>query len=236
MKHAPPAPPEIGVHDGLAYALFLPEEVPEAGVVILHGAGSAKESHFDFARMCREGGLAALAYDARGHGRSEGEFGPTALDDALAMCELVRAHAPQVALRGSSMGGLCAIHAAALDPRICAVVAICPASEDLLRRGLRSEQLPDFRVDREAAEEWLGSLDLYRAAADLGEDTALLLLHARGDEQVPYTISEELFETAHEPKRLLILPGGHHRSLQHDGEIQAVSRRFIEKAAAQRQS
>ncbi len=233
MKHAPPAPPEIGVHDGLAYALFVPDEAPDAGVVILHGAGSAKESHFDFARLCRESGLAALAYDARGHGRSEGEFGPSAFHDALAMCELLRGHAPKVALRGSSLGGFCAIHAGALDPAICAVVAICPAPEDILARGLRSGELRDFRVDAEATGEWLTSLDLYSAAAELAADTALLLLHARGDEQIPYTVSEELYAAAHEPKRLLVLPGGHHRSLQHDGEIQAVSQKFIAKAAKQ---
>ena len=29
---------------------------------------------------------------------------------------------------------------------------------------------------------------------------------------------------------LLILPGGHHRSLQHDGELQAESLKFIERA------
>src|SRR5918997_5567532 len=110
MKHPLPHRPEIGVQDGLAYALFLPDEEPKAGVVILHGAGSAKESHFDFARNCRGSGLAALAYDARGHGRSEGAFGPTAFGDALAMCDLLREHAPKVGLRGSSMGGFQAIH------------------------------------------------------------------------------------------------------------------------------
>ena len=31
--------PQIGEHDGLAYALFVPDGVPEAGVLILHGAG-----------------------------------------------------------------------------------------------------------------------------------------------------------------------------------------------------
>src|SRR2546423_7413042 len=113
MKHAPPAPPELGTRDGLAYALFLPQAKPAAGVVIVHGAGSAKESHFDFGRMCRESGLAALAFDARGHGRSEGAFGPGAIDDVLSMCAVVREHAPQVALRGSSLGGFLAIHAAA---------------------------------------------------------------------------------------------------------------------------
>jgi uncharacterized protein len=234
MKHAPPAPPELGDRDGLAYALFLPEGEPEAGVVIVHGAGSAKESHFDFARHCRSSGQAALAFDAKGHGRSEGEFGPDAVDDVLAMCELMRQHAPQVALRGSSLGGFLAIHAAARDPSLCAVVAICAAPEDLLLRGLRSEELSDFRADREALEPWLESLDLYGAVSSFGEATSLLLLHARGDEQIPYTVSEELYAAAHEPKRLLVLPGGHHRSLQHDMEIQSVSRRYIEVAASRR--
>src|SRR3954451_808564 len=98
MKHPLPTRPELGTHEGLAYALFLPEEPPSAGVVILHGAGSAKESHFDFARTAVDRGLAALAYDARGHGHSDGAFGPGAIEDALGMAELLRAHAPAVAL------------------------------------------------------------------------------------------------------------------------------------------
>ena len=80
----------------------------------------------------------------------------------------------------------------------------------------------------------LESLDLYEAVGRLGPETALLLLHARGDEQIPYTVSEELHAAASEPKRLLVLPGGHHRSLQHDVEIQSVSRRYIENAVARR--
>src|SRR4051812_7547873 len=93
MKHPIPARPELGTQDGLAYALFAPaEEKPQAGVVICHGAGSAKESHFDFARTARDRGLAALAYDARGHGRSEGALGPGMVGDALAMCDLLREH------------------------------------------------------------------------------------------------------------------------------------------------
>ena len=30
--------------------------------------------------------------------------------------------------------------------------------------------------------------------------------------------------------RLIAVPGGHHRSIQHDAELQAVSLRFIEQA------
>ncbi len=231
MRHPTPAAPELGTQDGLAYALFMPESEPDVGVVILHGAGSAKESHFDFARGCRADGMAALAYDARGHGQSEGSFGPGAFDDALAMAELLRSFAPDIALRGSSMGGFQAIHAAAqADGAIRAVVAICPAPEDGLARFLRSGQELHFRCDREASGPWLESLDIYAAAASLGPEAALLLMHARGDEQVPFEISERLHEAAHEPKRLLLMPGGHHRSIQHDEELQAVSRRFIRTA------
>ena len=232
MKHDPPAPPVLGARNGLAYALFLPDSEPAAGVVVLHGAGSAKESHFDFGRMCRASGIAALCFDARGHGRSEGDFGPRAIDDVLEMVGLMREHAPAVALRGSSLGGFCAIHAAAREPSLAAVVALCPAPEDRLLRGLRSGELSDFRCDLDAAERWLQELDIYRAVGELGPDTALLLLHAQGDEQIPYTVSEELYAAAHEPKRVIVFPGGHHRSLQHDLEVQSLSRGFIERAAA----
>jgi len=236
MQHDPPAPPELGTRDGLAYALFRPDREPAAGVVLLHGAGSGKESHFDFARLCCSYGMAAISYDARGYGGSSGSFGPSAFDDALLMCDLLREHTPQVALRGSSMGGFCAIHAAALDPGVAAVVAICPAPEDVLLHSLRSGAFEELGWERERLEPWLSKLDLYEAAGRLGTETALLLLHARGDEQVPYTVSEQLHRAAHEPKRLELFPGGHHRSLQHDLEVQSLSARFIEQAVKRRTS
>ena len=59
----------------------------------------------------------------------------------------------------------------------------------------------------------------------------LLLLHAEGDEQVPVEHSRELAAARHAPgSRLIEVPGGHHRSIQHDAELQAVSLRFIEQA------
>jgi alpha-beta hydrolase superfamily lysophospholipase len=234
IKHPLPALPKLGTHGGLAYALFEPQGEPHSGIVIAHGAGSAKESHFDFARKAVAHDMAAIAFDARGHGRSEGEFGPEAIDDVLAICGLMRELTPRLALRGSSLGGLCVIHAAVADGDADAVVAICPAPEDFLLRGVRNETIEGFRADRERLEPWLEGLDLKGAIAALGPRTALLLLHAQADEQIPYTISQELFEAAGEPKRLLLIPGGHHRSIQHDFELQAESLRFIERAIAAR--
>ncbi len=233
MKHPTPAAPALAERDGVAYALWVPDEPPAAGVVILHGAGSAKESHFDFARLALAHGMAALAFDARGHGESVGPFGPRALDDVRAMCDVLLDHAPAVAVRGSSMGGFLAVHAAARDPRVAAVAAICPAPEDLLLRSLRAGQL-DFPVDRDPVEMWLETLSLRDAAARLAPETALLLMHAEGDEQVPAAVSEELYLLAGQPKRMLLVPGGHHRSLQHDAEVQAESARWMLRALTAR--
>jgi len=234
MKHVPPSPPVISDHEGLSYALFMPEGPPKGGMVVLHGAGSAKESHFDFGRTCRARGVAALCFDARGHGRSTGEFGPSAVGDVLAMRDVLAEHVPAVGLRGSSLGGFLAIQAAAAEPSIAAVVAICPAPPDLLARMLESEALEGFRVDRESTVSWLRTLDPLAAAGALGPSTALLLLHAEGDERVPFASSQELHGAAVDPKRLVIFPGGHHRSLQHDIEVQNLSVRFAEKAFERR--
>lgn len=231
MKHATPEPPEIGTREGLSYALFQPDGEASGAIVVCHGAGSAKESHFDFCRAVRASGMCAIAYDMRGHGRSDGALGPGLVEDALSICELAQQRAPAVGLRGSSLGGFAAISAAARSPeRIAAVAAICPAPADFLARGLRAETLTGFEVDREALAPWLEEQSLVEDVRRLAGEVALLLLHAEGDESVPYAVSEELFAAADDPKRLLLLPGGHHRSLQHDLEIHALSIRFIAEA------
>ncbi len=232
-----PRPAEVGRHAGLAYSLWLPSggEAVRGGVVILHGAGSCKESHDDFARVLIAAGLAALAFDQRGHGESDGPLDGRVLEDVAAMAGLLReACQPDfgplpLALRGSSMGGYLAILAApVVEAR--AVVAICPASGEGLRRGIASGRLR-FDGDVEQLDAFLAAHDLHAAVRELR--VPLLLLHAEGDEQVPVEHSRELAAGLPSPvSRLIVVPGGHHRSIQHDHELQAVSLRFIEQAFA----
>src|SRR5437660_1445636 len=110
-------PVEIDTHDGLAYSLWVPQSAPiRGGVVVLHGAGSRKESHHDYARMVLPAGFAAVAFDQRGHGASEGPMDGRVLEDVASMAELLRVKIGDpdgaIALRGSSMGGYLAIVAA----------------------------------------------------------------------------------------------------------------------------
>ncbi|MEA2392056.1 MAG: uncharacterized protein QOK31_2165 [Solirubrobacteraceae bacterium] len=216
-------PADIGVHDGLSYSLWLPRDRPAGGVLIIHGAGSSKESHHDFARACRSAGLAALAFDLRGHGESEGALGDGVLDDLAAMA--ARLGTRPLALRGSSMGGYLALVGAA-HVGAAAVVAICPAGAEHLLRGLHDDDL-GFAADRPGLERFLGAHDAGAAAEAL--DVPLLLMHAEGDERIPVEHSRTLGARARDVK-LVVLPGGHHRSIQHDFELQGLALRFISRA------
>ena len=60
----------------------------------------------------------------------------------------------------------------------------------------------------------------------------LLLIHARGDDQIPSDWSEELHARAAEPRKLILLPGGHHRSAQHDAEIHGIALRWMDRNLA----
>jgi alpha-beta hydrolase superfamily lysophospholipase len=230
----PQLPAEIGVHDGLSYSLWLPRspEPPPGAVITLHGAGSCKENHYDFARAATGAGLAAIAFDQRGHGDSQGPLDGGALDDVVAIAALLRSRlgggdaSPPVAVRGSSMGGYLALVSAAAVGAA-AVVAICPASNEGLRRGLSDGRFT-FGADWPALDRFLADHDVAAAAGRL--EVPVLLLHAEGDEQVPVEHSRELAVVLRSPRsRLITLPGGHHQSIQHDGEMQAVSLRFISR-------
>lgn len=129
-----------------------------------------------------------------------------------------------IALRGSSLGGYLAIVAAA-HVDVDAVVAICPAGNEGLRRGLLAGRFT-FAANQSSLAAFLSEHDLFAAVHSLR--VPLLLLHAEGDEQVPVEHSRELSrQTRHAQSRLITVPGGHHRSVQHDPELQAVSLRWL---------
>ncbi len=232
---SPQAPSETGVHEGRPYMLWLPESAPPwPGMVIVHGAGSRMENHGDFGRACAASGWAALGFDQRGHGASEDGMSPAALGDVGKMARFLAGvegvDAARICVRGSSMGGFMAIQAAATAEPIAAAIAICPAGADHLRRGLRAGTL-EMRIDPDAAtalQAWLTEHDL-RQAVELMGSKPLLLIHARGDDQIPWDSSEQLYVRAREPRKLILLPGGHHRSAQHDAELHGVALRWLER-------
>src|SRR3954469_23810579 len=228
-------PTELAVHDERPYMLWLPESRPPwRAMVIVHGAGSRKENHGDFGRACAASGWASLAYDQRGHGESEDAMSAEALADVARMARFLAAidgvDAARICVRGSSMGGFMAIQAAATSAAIAGAIAICPAGAQHLTRGLKRPALT-MRIGPDGSDAlaaWLAEHDL-RQAVELMGSKPLLLIHARGDDQIPADWSEELHARAAEPRKLILLPGGHHRSAQHDAELHGIALRWMER-------
>lgn len=194
---------------------------PIGGIVILHGAGSRKENHYGIAREFAAAGIAAVCFDQRGHGDSDGPMDQRIVEDAV-MISSVLPEGP-LALRGSSMGGWVAL-AAAEPAGAAALMAICPTTAGQLAGGARSGRFP-FSCDTDAL----------CSVLDGGEPAPpaipTLLMHAAGDEVVPVSRSRELAGSlSHPDSRWLEVPGGHHRSLQHDPEMIALGVRFIRRA------
>jgi dienelactone hydrolase len=181
-------------------------------VLVVHGLGSRKENHADFAARVAGAGMAALALDLRGHGASGGELGAGLADDVLAGLDQLaaRGHAP-LGLRGSSLGGLLALHAARIDRRVRAVVAICPA-------------LPDALAARLGAD-WPAALSPEPPARPDG--VARGYWHATGDDRVPWGATFALAGRTPPPARLRVALGGGHRSLQHDPGVLDETAAFL---------
>jgi pimeloyl-ACP methyl ester carboxylesterase len=182
-------------------------------VLVVPGLWSRKENHADFCARVAGAGMACLALDLRGHGASGGELDAGALDDVLAGVGALaeRGHAP-LGLRGSSMGGWLALHAAARDPRVRAVVAICPARPEGLAARIGAR--------------W--PLDLPLEGAVAGPDgVARGYWHATGDESVPWGSTLALAGRTPHPMRLRIALGGGHNTLQHDPAVLAETVAFL---------
>ena len=168
-----------------------------------------------------------MAFDQRGHGESEGALDARLLDG-----------------RRDDGGAAAAGPGRAARLEHGRLLALLAAGR--LRAGGRRRDLPgrrrataaracaagrfEFRVRRRLrSRRFLLEHDSQAAVAD--SDARLLLLHAEGDEQVPVERSRAL----HAPRAaraagFIALPGGHHRSIQHDAELQGESLRFVEKA------
>ena len=108
-------PPTLTTADGLP--LFLhhwPHAAPRGTVLIVHGLGEHGGRYAHVAAQLNAWGWRVLAHDHRGHGRSGGERGRIASDDALlrdlaVVIDAVRAAQPgPLLLLGHSMGGLIA--------------------------------------------------------------------------------------------------------------------------------
>jgi ABC-2 type transport system ATP-binding protein len=137
LRLAVPAGPGMPGSVSLDATLYLPDRTPAPSVLVAHGFGGSKASVDADARHLAEHGFVALAWSARGFGRSTGQINLDSPDyevadasrliDYLATRPEVRQDAPgdpRVGVTGASYGGALALLLAGYDHR---VDAIAPA-------------------------------------------------------------------------------------------------------------
>jgi len=140
-----------------------------ATVLLLHGYGMMKEGMAPWAFQLAQAGYRVVAVDLRGHGHSTGNrigFGKFETTDLSQVLDALRERGlcdKSVGVLGVSYGATLALHWAAREPRIQAVIAIAPYDdpEVAFERFARMANLPfPRRVIRRAASSAAARLDL----------------------------------------------------------------------------
>lgn len=214
--------------------LIEPAASARGTIVVLHGVRLDKRSMLGVARELSASGYRVLLVDLRGHGRSSGQYltyGLTEARDVSQLIDSVEARGIRVGplgVHGFSYGAATALHLAASDRRVRAVVAV--SSFGSLRRAVRDYvrwQLPalepavpdlwlDSAVDFGAG--WAG-FDPDAAApasAAAGSSAAVLLVHGSDDVQVSPDNARDIERATEGRARLLLLRGETHASVLAD--------------------
>lgn len=103
---------------------------PRARILVIHGFAEHSGRYLELLDALADAGFDALAFDLRGHGRSEGRRAHLRrfedyLDDSRAAFAALTAGSDGTALVfGHSMGGLIATHFAASEPKRCRALAL----------------------------------------------------------------------------------------------------------------
>lgn len=212
-----------------------PEIRPPPGTVfLLHGIRDRKESMLGWGRTLAHQGYTVVLVDARGQGRSSGNFLTYGVVEARDLSQVLDALDAQglitgrVGVMGVSYGAATALQWAAREPRIAAVVAVAPFAS--LRRvvpgyarnliPLVGGLVPDFLIDRAIARAGrTASFDADEAsplAAVSRTKARVLLVHGDADEHIPASESRAICKQAPDHCQVVFLPGETHDSITAD--------------------
>ena len=196
-------------------------------IIMSHGLESSKDGNkwLVLAHRFYEAGFACLRFTYRGCGegkeRSEGEFEDMTLSGrirdytaAIDFSETTEVDTRRLGAVGSSFGGMVAL--AAQNSKIKALVTLAtparlqiPSEEQL--RIYQNEGFFEFPSGKRVRTRFLHDIqqyDIYQAIGKSG--CPVLIIHGSADESVPVKDAHDLYESAREPKRLVIIKGGNH--------------------------
>jgi dienelactone hydrolase len=213
--------------DEEVYGLLAAPENPRGAVVLAPGAGVTKEAERARVETYAMAGCAALVLDIRGNGgetRGRG-FNPdlefmafdmgawpgtykTACDLSVARAILTRSAQVPVYAMGASNGGRSAAIAAAADPGFAGYIGVSTSGYGL----------PGMRISAANASRFLLSIDPDHIIGKIAP-RPVWIFHSRTDPVINFTLGQELYGRAGEPKEFITFNGTHGENEEVDGEV-----------------
>lgn len=228
---------------------YVPAETESNTTALLcHGLGSGRAGWLTLMDRLHKAGVNVLAIDLRAHGASGGQlctFGDKESLDALAAVVWLKSKHAAAAGRiigvGASMGSAALLIAAAEDDRIDGVVSL--STFDTLPNELADVARLHLRGPLGWLVRWVGlpmaslhtGVDLRSVrpidAIDKIWPRPVMVVHATGDEIIPFEEGERLYRAASLPKQSLWVQGGSHNGLLQDPDVLKAVEAFIKSAA-----
>jgi len=208
--------PVGGDHPVLLHGWWLQSNDPAAPVFLyLHGNDMNLGSNVEHIARLNRMGFSVLAVDYRGYGRSGGGFPSEAqvYEDAdVAWNYLVQERhvdPTQAIIYGHSLGGAVAVELALRHPEAAGLIVesgftSIPAIAKTVYWMFPTDWLLNQRFDA------LAKVPYLRVPA--------LFVHGTADSEVPYIMTEHLFNAARGPKWITLIPGGGHEDSAKVGE------------------
>jgi fermentation-respiration switch protein FrsA (DUF1100 family) len=178
-------------------------------LLYLHGnGGNLSDNAAQTARLNRLG-LSVFIIDYRGYGRSSGKFPSetTVYEDAESawkyLTEQKHFSPHDIIIYGHSLGGAVAIDLAAKHPEAAGLITESSFTSIRAMSTLDKHYLvfPIFLILNQRFDS-IDKVDRLKMP--------VLFIHGSADEVVPTWMGQALYQAAPQPKRLLIVPGGHH--------------------------
>ena len=242
----------VNTFDGFRlHGWFIAQKQKAKGTIVyLHGVGDCRIDGIPFARALFDRGFNIFLFDLRAHGESEGyycTYGFYEKYDIVTILSSLQSRfntaIGKIGIYGTSMGGAIAVQAAAIDPRIAAVVSegsfmtlrsvfvdyqkrIIKLPWHFLRNIalLQSQRMANFKA------RLVSPLDDIKRI-----HVPILIVHGKNDSFIKSEYSQKLFEAAQEPKQLLLVEGAEHTAVWKAGGVQYAETlcTFFEKHLAE---
>lgn len=241
---------EMTAYDGLKLQAQFIENNTDKFVILVHGFRNTGEDMGKYAKMYDDMGFNVLLPDARGHGKSAGDYIGYGWHDRLDIMDwidlMIKKHgANQIILDGNSMGAATVLMTSGekLPPQVKGIVA------DSAYSGVKAElthqlkyiyHLPAFPLL-----DVTSLITKFRAGYTFGEASTveqvkknklpLLIIHGDADDLVPTKMGHEIYKSAGGDKELWIVPdAGHTKAFDNNTEeyekrIKGFVKKVLEK-------